>query len=155
MKVSLCILVFSLFLSSLYSFSSEKLEKQSSVLTLDIAQQIAAKAIACGRKNSWKLSVAIVNAEGNLTHFQRDDGSYQGSIDAAIDKAKSANAFQRPTRAFSEGIKEGRMGLVTVKNVVGIEGGVPIQLNGVHVGAIGISGAKSTEDELCAKQALE
>lgn len=52
-------------------------------------------------------------------------------------------------------LKDGRMGLVTVKDIVGIEGGLPIQFGGKHVGAIGISGAKSTEDEQCAKAALE
>lgn len=133
------------------AFSAEK----ATELNLDYAQKIASKAAACGIKNKWKLSVAIVNSEGNLLYFQRGDGSYVGSIDAAIDKATSANAFQRPTKAFVDGLKEGRTGLVTVKNIVGIEGGLPIQIGDKHVGAIGISGAKATEDEQCAKLALE
>jgi uncharacterized protein GlcG (DUF336 family) len=133
------------------SFSSEKTQ----VLNLEFAQKIANKVAICGTKNNWKLSVAIVNSEGNLLYFHRGDDSYVGSIEAAIDKAKSANAFQRPTKAFVDGLKEGRTGLVTVKNVVGIEGGVPIQLNGKFVGAIGVSGAKASEDEICAKGAIE
>lgn len=88
-------------------------------------------------------------------YFHRGDGTYSGSIDGAIDKAKSSNAFQRPTKAFADGIKEGRVGLVTMKNVVGIDGGLPIQLDKNHVGAIGVSGAKATEDEQCALAALE
>ena len=124
-------------------------------LNLDAAQKIAFKATACGKKNNWKFSIAIVNSEGNLLYFQRGDGSYVGSIDAAIDKAKSANAFQRPTKAFVDGLKDGRTGLLTVKNIVGIEGGLPIQFGEKHVGAIGISGAKAPEDEQCAKAALE
>jgi glc operon protein GlcG len=124
-------------------------------LKLSMAQSIAGKAAACGAKNHWKLSVAIVNAEGNLVYFHRDDDAYLGSIDASIDKAKSANAFRRPTRVFAESMKDGRPGLATVKNVVGIEGGVPIALEGKHAGAIGVSGAKSTEDELCAVEALK
>ncbi len=124
-------------------------------LNLEVAQKLASKAANCGAKYKWKLSIAIVNSEGNLLYFQRDDGSYVGSIEAAIDKAKSANAFQRPTKAFADGIKEGRVGLVTVKDIVGLEGGLPIQFGGKHVGAIGVSGAKSTEDEQCAKTALD
>lgn len=124
-------------------------------LNLDLAQKIAAKATSCGKKNNWKLTIAIVNSEGNLLYFQRADGSYVGSIESAIEKAKSANAFERPTSAFVDGLKEGRTGLVTVTGVVALEGGVPIQLNGRHVGAIGISGARSVEDERCAKTAVE
>jgi glc operon protein GlcG len=140
-----------LFLLTHSAFSAEK----ATELNLDYAQKIAAKAAACGLKNKWKLSIAIVNSEGNLLYFQRGDGSYLGSIDAAIDKAKSANAFQRPTKAFVDGLKDGRTGLVTIKNIVGIEGGLPIQFGDKHVGGIGISGAKATEDEQCAKIALE
>ncbi len=138
-------------LCSSAAYSDEKAKE----LSLEVAQSIASKAAACGKKNNWSLSVAIVNAEGNLLYFQRGDGSYVGSIEASLDKAKSANAFQRPTKSFVDGIKEGRIGLVTVKNIVAIEGGLPIQLGGKHVGAIGISGAKATEDEKCAKAAIE
>jgi uncharacterized protein GlcG (DUF336 family) len=124
-------------------------------LTLDFAQKIATQANTYAKKKNWKLSIAIVNSEGNLLYFQRDPEAYSGSIDAAIQKAKSSNAFQRPTSAFVEAIKQGRTGLVTVKDVVALEGGLPIILNEKHVGAIGISGAKSIEDEEAARAALE
>lgn len=124
-------------------------------LTLELAQKYVAKAIACAQKNKWKVSVAIVNAEGNLLAFGRDDGAYVGSIQASIDKATSSSAFQRPTKAFADSIKDGRMGLLSVKNVVGIEGGLPITLKEKHAGGIGVSGAKSVEDEQCAKAAIE
>jgi uncharacterized protein GlcG (DUF336 family) len=115
----------------------------------------ATQANTYAKKKNWKLSIAIVNSEGNLLYFQRDPEAYSGSIDAAIQKAKSSNAFQRPTSAFVEAIKQGRTGLVTVKDVVALEGGLPIILNEKHVGAIGISGAKSIEDEEAARAALE
>ncbi len=148
MKLSLFLLPI-LFSGSIHS--AEKITE----LDLEAAQKIANKAASCGKKNNWKLSIAIVNSEGNLLYFQRGDGAYVGSIEASIDKAKSANAFQRPTKAFVDGIKDGRHGLMTVKNIVGIEGGLPIQFGEKYVGAIGISGAKATEDEQCAKAALE
>lgn len=128
-------------------------EAKVAELNKEAAEKIAAKAFACGAKNGWKLSVAIVNAEGNLVLFQRGDGSYSGSIDASMEKAKSANAFQRPTSAFTQSIKDGRTGLLSMKGIVAVEGGVPLAIDGKHVGAIGISGARATEDEQCANEA--
>lgn len=116
-------------------------------LTLEKAQAIAAKTAAYAKGKGWKVSIAITNSEGNLVLFQRGDDSYSGSIDASIQKARSSNAFQRPTSAFVAGVKEGRTGLLSVKDVVAIEGGVPILVDGKHAGAIGVSGARSVEDE--------
>lgn len=124
-------------------------------LNLEMSQKIIRNAMACGEKNGWKLSVAIVNNEGNLISFQRADGAFLGSINASIDKATSANAFQRPTKSFADAIKDGKIGLLSVKNVVAVEGGMPIVSKGKHLGAIGVSGAKAIEDEQCAKAALE
>ncbi len=123
-------------------------------LNLSTARKLADVAESYGRTKNWALSIAIVNEEGNLLYFQRGDNTYSGSIDAAIAKAKSANAFQRPSSAFAQGIKEGRMGLLSVPGVVAIEGGVPIAIDGLHVGAIGVSGAKATEDEEAAMAAV-
>ncbi|MEK7691374.1 MAG: heme-binding protein [Bdellovibrionota bacterium] len=123
-------------------------------LDLDLAKKIAAKSEAFAKAKKWNLSIAIVNSEGTLLYFQRDPAAYLGSVEAAIQKAKSANAFQRSTAAFVEGLKQGRMGLLSVPGIVAIEGGLPIQLSGKHVGAIGISGAKSLEDEEAAQAGL-
>lgn len=139
-----------LFLTSVLFAADKPVE-----LNLEYAKKLADKAAACGAKNKWKLSVAVVNAESNLIYFQRGDGSYTGSIDAAIAKAKSANDFQRPTKAFADSVKEGRTGLLSVKSIIAVEGGMPIQSGDKHLGAIGISGARSVEDEQCAKAALE
>ncbi len=141
------ILSLAIFISN-HSFASE-------TLSLDKAQKISAKIEAYAQKKNWKLSIAIVNSEGNLLYFQRNPEAYVGSIDVAIQKAKSSNAFQRPTSAFVEAIKQGRTGLVTVKDVVANEGGMPIIIDGKHVGAVGVSGAKSTEDEEAAKAGLQ
>ena len=123
-------------------------------LNLATARKLADVAESYGKTKKWTLSIAIVNEEGNLVYFQRGDSTYSGSINAAIEKAKSANAFQRPSSAFVQSIKDGRMGLLSVPGVVAIEGGVPITIDGLHVGAIGISGAKSTEDEEAALAAV-
>lgn len=119
------------------------------------ATEIIAKALACGTENGWKLSVAVVNAEGNLIAFQRADDAFLGSIDLSIAKAKSSNAFRRPTKAFVEGVNSGNMGLVSVNGVIAIAGGVPINISGAHLGAIGVSGATAAQDEQCALAALK
>lgn len=123
-------------------------------LSLGTAKKLAERAAASASKRSLKISVAIVNAEGNLVYFERGDGTYVGSIESALEKAVSANAFQRPTSTFVEAIKSGRQGLLSGKNIVAIEGGVPITLSNKHIGAIGISGARATEDEELAREAL-
>jgi glc operon protein GlcG len=116
-------------------------------LNLDKTKKIIQAAEKYGNSRGWKLSIAVVNTEGNLVMFQRGEGAYIGSIASAISKAKSANAFQRPTSAFAQAVKEGRLGILSSPDIVAIEGGVPIMLMGKHAGAIGISGAKATEDE--------
>lgn len=110
-------------------------------------RSVAEAADAFGKKKKWSLSIAIVNEEGNLVYFQRGDKAYSGSIDSAIEKAKSANAFQRPTSAFVSAIKDGRIGLLSVRGIVALEGGVPLTFEGKHIGAIGVSGARSVADE--------
>ena len=137
------------------AFAIEKKQTKGFDLNLEVTQKIIKNAMACGEKNGWKFSVAIVNSEGNLISFERADGAYTGSIDASIAKATSSNAFQRPTKSFADAVKDGRLGLLSVKNVVAVEGGLPIVSNGKHIGAIGVSGAKAIEDEECAKFALE
>lgn len=124
-------------------------------LTAEVAKKVASKAGQYASAKGWKISVAIVNSEGNLVYFERGDGTYVGSISSSIDKAESANAFQRPTSAFAEAVKSGRTGLITGKNIVAIEGGVPVIINGKHVGALGVSGAKAVEDEEIANEALK
>ncbi len=146
---------FRIFVCFLLLFSPLALAETMPELTLESAQRIAAKATAYAKKKNWNLSIAIVNSEGNLLYFQRDEHAYSGSIDSAVQKARSANAFQRPTSAFVEAIKQGKIGIVTGKDIIAIEGGIPIVLGGKHVGSIGISGAKAVEDEECAKVALE
>jgi len=135
--------------------SSARAEEKQKVLTLELAKKIAAKAESYSKKKNWKMSIAIVNSEGNLMYLQRDPEAFVGSIEASIQKAQSSNDFQRPTSAFVERVKQGSTGIIGLKNVIALEGGVPILLGGKFVGAIGVSGAKSTEDEETAKAAVD
>lgn len=123
-------------------------------LDLAKAQTIAARAAACGKKNGWKLSIAVVNAEGNLLYFQRGDGAYVGSIQASMDKARTANNFRQPTSRLAGAVRDGKVNLVTL-GIAAVDGGVPIVLGSRHAGAIGVSGAMAVEDEQCALEAVK
>lgn len=121
------------------------------VLTLDGAKQVAAAAEAEARKNNWNVVIAVVDDGGHLVYLQRLDGTQTGSIEVAIQKARTAQAFKRPTKVFEEAIAGGRTALIALHGALPLEGGLPIMVDGQLVGAIGVSGVKSTEDGQIAK----
>ena len=121
------------------------------VLTLDGARKVAAAAEAEAKKNNWNVVIAVVDDGGNLIYLQRIDGTQTGSIQVAIDKARTAQAFKRPTKVFEDAIAGGRNALIALHGALPLEGGLPILVGGQLVGAIGVSGVKSTEDGQIAK----
>lgn len=149
-KMTAAIIAFAVFIAS----SGNAHAQTPTRLDLSAARKITGKAFEYAATKGWRISVAVVNDEGNLVLFERGDGSYSGSVDAAIQKARSANAFQRPTSDLAAAVAGGRTGILGVKDVVAVEGGVPLKIGGAHAGAIGISGAKATEDEECANFAV-
>jgi len=121
------------------------------VLTLEGAKKIAAAAEAEARKNNWNVVIAVVDDGGHLVYLQRIDGTQTGSIEVAIQKARTAQAFKRPTKVFEDAIAGGRNALIALHGALPLEGGLPIMVAGQLVGAIGVSGVKSTEDGQIAK----
>jgi glc operon protein GlcG len=145
--ISLCI--FALFASLSLHASAQLADKK--VLTLDGAKKVAAAAEAEAKKNSWNVVIAVVDDGGNLLYLQRIDGTQTGSIEVAIQKARTAQAFKRPTKVFEDAIAGGRNALIALHGALPLEGGLPIMVGGQLVGAIGVSGVKSTEDGQIAK----
>ncbi len=121
------------------------------VLTLEAAKKIAAAAEVEAKKNNWNVVIAVVDDGGHLVYLQRIDGTQTGSIDVAIQKARTAQAFKRPTKVFEDAIAGGRNALIALHGALPLEGGLPIMVGGQLVGAIGVSGVKSTEDGQIAK----
>lgn len=121
---------------------------------LDQAKTLAAAAIAEARKNSWTVVVAIVDTGGHLVYLERMDHTQIASIEVATQKAWSANAFKRPTKAFEDAVLGGRTVTLRAPGALPIEGGVPIVVDGKIIGAIGISGATSAQDGQVAAAAL-
>ena len=126
-------------------------------LALDVAKQVAAPALTEAARNNWAMAVAVVDAAGDLVYFERMDATQAGSVVVAIDKARSAARFKRPTKAFQDMLAAGGEGLrvFRIKGAVPVEGGVPIVIEGKIVGAIGLSGGTSAQDGQCARAGLE
>jgi glc operon protein GlcG len=120
-------------------------------LTLEVAKQISAAAEAEAAKNKWTVAIAIVDEGGHLIHLAKIDNTQYGSVDVAIQKAQTSAAFKRPTKVFEEAIAGGRNAIIALKGALPLEGGLPIIHDGKVIGAIGVSGVKSTEDGQVAK----
>jgi uncharacterized protein GlcG (DUF336 family) len=124
-------------------------------ITLAGARKLMEAAEAEAVRNNWSVAVAIVDAGTNLLLFQKMDGTQVGSIDIAIGKARTAVKLKRPTKAIEDMIAGGKQAFLAIEGLVPVQGGLPIAANGVVVGAIGVSGLTSAQDEQVAAAALE
>jgi uncharacterized protein GlcG (DUF336 family) len=119
---------------------------------LDAARKAAAAASAEARKNGWFMAIAVVDPAGTLVYYEKADTTQLGSADVAIDKARSAALYKRPTKAFEDAVAKGGVGLrvLALKGAVPVDGGVPLLVEGKLVGAIGVSGDLAEHDAQCA-----
>lgn len=117
-------------------------------ITVEMAKKVAAPAVAEARKNQWNMAIAIVDTAGDLVYFERMDDTQVGSVGVALDKARSAARFKRPTKAFQDALAAGGEGLriLALQGAVPVDGGVPLVSGGRIVGAIGVSGGTSAQD---------
>jgi glc operon protein GlcG len=122
-------------------------------ITLENAKKAAMPALAEAMKNNWSVAVAVVDPAGNLVYYEKMDNTQLGSANVAIDKARSAALFKRPTKAYQDALAAGGEGLriLRLQGATPIEGGIPLVSDGKIVGAIGVSGATSAQDGQCAK----
>ena len=120
---------------------------QKNILTLEMAKRIMAAAETKASANKWKVVIAILDDGGHLVYLQRADGTQFGSVQIAINKAYAAVSFKRPTKTWEERLAEGRLGYLSFpNNLVLVEGGLPLTLNGEVIGSIGVSGVQSSQD---------
>jgi uncharacterized protein GlcG (DUF336 family) len=120
-------------------------------VTSEVARKAAAAALAEGKKNGWFVAAAVVDTGGVLVHFERLEGTQNGSSEVAFAKARTSALFRRPSKAFEEAVAGGKTSYVTLPGALALEGGLPIVVDGKIVGAIGVSGATSVQDGQCAK----
>lgn len=124
--------------------------KLKPVLTLEGAMKIADAALAEAKKDHAGGSIAIVDDGGNLMYLVRIDGTFTASANVAIGKARTAVHFKKPTSVFEEIITKGRVTMNTLPAVTEftpLQGGVPIVFNGEIIGAIGVSGSMSAQQD--------
>ncbi|HJU88097.1 MAG TPA: heme-binding protein [Gemmatimonadaceae bacterium] len=120
--------------------------RETHVLSAAAASKALAAAEGEARRNNWNVSIAVVDAAGELVAFIRMDNASPSSASIAPAKARTAARFRRPTKALEETIAGGRTVLMSFPDFTPVEGGVPIVVNGQVVGAVGVSGVTSAQD---------
>jgi len=125
-------------------------------ISVDNAKKAAAAALAEAVKNHWAMAVAVVDPNGTLIYYEKMDNTQLGSAEVAVEKARSAARFKRPTKAFQDAVAAGGAGvrILGLPGAVPIEGGIPLIVDTkdgkMIIGAIGLSGDTSEHDGQCA-----
>jgi len=124
---------------------------------IENARKIMAAAEAEAAKNNWPVVIAIIDSGGHIVMLHRRDDAQLSSIELSQGKARTALMFKRPTRVLDEAISGGGAGLrfLALKDIVPLEGGMPILADGKIVGAIGVSGVLSAQDAQIALAGIE
>src|SRR5688572_2550536 len=145
---------FALGVASVQVASAQMPNPYGAAVGVDVARKVAAAAIAEGKKNGWTVAVAVVDPGGALVYFERIDGTQYASSDIAVAKARTAATYKRPTKLLEEAVASGRQGLLSLPGAVLLEGGIPLVVDGKIIGAVGVSGATSQQDGVCAQAAI-
>jgi uncharacterized protein GlcG (DUF336 family) len=131
-------------------------QSYGSPIRLDTAKRAAAAALDAARRNNWTMAVAVVDIAGELVYFEKMDDTQNGSVRVAAAKARSAALFKRPTKFFQDALASpDGVRILGLDGAVPVEGGVPLEIEGLIVGGIGVSGGTSQEDGVCAKAATD
>ena len=122
-------------------------------ITLEDAKKAAASALAEARNHKWTMATAVTGVGGELVYFEKMDDAEIASAQLAIDKARSAVLYRRPTKAFEDALVGGRDGLrvLGLRGAVPLDGGMPLIIDGKIVGGIGVSGGTNVQDGQCAR----
>lgn len=121
---------------------------------LAAAQALIDRAVEAGAARGFRLAIAVVEPSGELVAFGRMDDVQYGSIAVSQRKATTAARFRTATAALEERVTNGRTVILALHEMLPVAGGVPIVVDGRVVGAIGVSGASSAQDDEIAKAAL-
>lgn len=138
------------------SMAAQDLTPYGEPITLEHARKIIAAAEEEAKKQRWSVVVAIVDSGAHLVALARMDNAQLGSVEVAIAKARCSALFRRATKVYEDGWVTGGANNRVLKapEVLPIEGGVPIIVDGKIIGAIGVSGVKPAEDGQIAQAAL-
>lgn len=135
-------------LSMTFGFAAQAQVAEKKGLTLEGAKKVIAAAMAEAKKlNAPGGVIAVVDEGGNLMALERLDGTFAAGANISIGKARTAALFKRPTKVFEDIIKNGRTSMVALQDFTPLQGGIPIIVNGEIVGAVGVSGAASAQQD--------
>lgn len=123
-------------------------------LSIDDAKVIAAGARAEAEKNGWNVVVAILDDGGHVMYLERMDNTQRASSTIAVEKARTAIMFRRPSGALEKAVAGGRVAVMSLPGATAVEGGLPIVAEGEFVGAVGVSGVQSHEDAQIAQAGI-
>lgn len=140
------ILAIALFVATNATTTSAQV-RETKELTLKGADAVVAAAERAARTSRARVVIAVVDAAGIPIVLRRLDGTQVASVGVAIDKARTAAIYRRPSKDFEEQVSRGRVGAMALHGAVPLQGGVPIVVEGQVVGAIGVSGETPTIDE--------
>jgi len=128
--------------------------KNRPMLTLDDCRKINAAGEAEAKKNDWNVCIAILDDGGHLLHLARMDGATPANAEIAIEKGRSAALTRRSTKMWEDRVAGGRMVMLKMP-VLPVQGGLPIMVESTCVGAVGVSGVQSHEDEQIAAAGIK
>jgi len=121
-------------------------------VTLAQAKVVIAAAEAEAIRQNFNVAIAVVDTAGNLVAFERRDNTQTASVQVAQDKASTAAMYKRPSKALQDALAGGGAGLrvMGLYGVTPVEGGIPLVVNGLIIGAVGASGVTSEQDSMVA-----
>ncbi|MEA3025759.1 MAG: glc operon protein GlcG [Alphaproteobacteria bacterium] len=121
------------------------------------ARTVMAAAENEASRNNWPVVISIIDSGGNIVMLHRHNDVQLSSIEIAQGKAKTALMFKRPSKVLDDAISGGGAGLrfLALKDIVPLEGGLPIIVGGKIAGAIGVSGALSAQDSQIARAGVD
>ncbi|MBV8434998.1 MAG: heme-binding protein, partial [Candidatus Eremiobacteraeota bacterium] len=143
--LSLCALVVAALTAALPA--NAQAVAQHKVLTLEGAQKVVSAALAAAEADHSHGAVAVVDSGGNLIAVASLDGTFPQAAQVAIGKAHTAAVFRKDTSFFEHAINSGRVTLVAMQNFTPLQGGVLILVDGEVVGAVGVSGTASQQQD--------
>jgi len=131
-----------------YFTEAESQTAQKKVLTLEGAKKVIGAAVAEAKMlNAPGGAIAVVDEGGNLMAVERLDGTFAAGANISIGKARTAVLFKRPTKFFEDVINKGRTAMTTLNDFTPLQGGIPILVDGQIIGAVGVSGAASAQQD--------
>jgi len=129
--------------------------KTRPMLTLEDCRRISAAAEAEAKRNSWNVCIAILDDGGHLLHLVRMDGASPANARIAMEKGRTAAESRRSSLVWEERIKAGRNSMLGMPGITPVQGGLPIIVEGICVGGVGVSGVQSHEDEQIAAAGIK